>query len=169
MAKDEENPFSTETKGYYKSQISDEVGRDNIGRAKSKEDPKPLPVQQPLTENKEKFMENGVPFLKEVKDHPTAKKIAKQNGVYVGSNFWHEFLIIFFVLTLIGGICFVGWGIYNDKFKTDVDVNLTCPEIVIPECPTIEIPKCPACENTCEVECPAFPNQIDVIIKNSTS
>lgn len=170
MVNDDKDTFYRETNGFYESQLSDGIERDNIGRPKQKT--KPLPVQQPLTENKEKFMERGVPFLKEVKEHPEAKKIAKENGVYVGSPFWHEFLIIFFILVMVGGIAgsvwFFGYGVYNDKFKTDVSVNMTCPEIEIPACPTIEIPECPACESICEVQCPEFPDQLEIFIRNET-
>lgn len=164
----EEDSFYKETNGFYKPQLSNSVERDNIGRPK----PKPLPTQKNLTENTERFMQNGVPFLKEVKEHPKAKKIAKENGVYVGSPIWHEFLIVFFFVVIIGGIIgsvyFFGYGVYNDKFKSDVNVSLTCPDIEIPSCPEIEIPECPVCENNVNVTCPSFPSQIDVVIKNST-
>lgn len=146
MVEEESSPFYRETKGYYNPQVKSPI------------------TTQFKSENN--FVEKGVPFLQEVKENPDARRIAKDNGVYVGNPIWHEFLIIVFILVIIGGIVMGGWGIYNDKFKTEVAVNMTCPDIKIPECPVIEIPKCPS--QVCDVTCPEFPDSIDVIIKNQT-
>ena len=61
---------------------------------------------------------------------------------------------------LVIGLIVLSWGIYNDKFKSDVDTDVktpvnntnicpACPNITCPEC---ICPECPACN--CNVTCP---------------
>lgn len=57
--------------------------------------------------------------------------------------------ILFGIIAIF--IVVFGWGIYNDKFKSEVVT--TCPNVSIPSCPSFPtIPSCPAIP-----ACPACP------------
>lgn len=117
---------------------------------------KALPVNNP----REKFEKDVVPTLQEIKGNKEAREIAQENGVYVGNPGWHNFLVGFFIISIILGIGFLCYLAYTDHFKSEVYQSLSCPEI------NISIPKCPACGNLscpqqiCNVTCPA--TQINV-------
>ena len=52
------------------------------------------------------------------------KKLKQRGSGYrVRSIFWSNFLITVLILTIIIGVSFVSWGIYNDKFKTQIFDN----------------------------------------------
>lgn len=117
---------------------------------------KPLPVKN----EKDKFVKEVVPVLEEVKDNPEAKQIAKDHGIYVGNSGWHNFLAVFFVITLIIFFAGILYLAYNDHFKTDVFQSLSCPpvNISIPECPKCADITCP--QQICNLSCP--PSQINL-------
>jgi len=99
---------------------------------------------------------------KRLEESEIPKRVVDVNkGQKVYGSFFHNFLLIFFVLILITGLIFGMWGIYNDKFKTEVNTNLTCPDIKIPECPRQS-------DCNCDLTCPAvntscvFPDRIIV-------
>ncbi len=84
------------------------------------------------------------------KSNEELKRTGSSNRVV--DRFWNNFLVVLLILTVITGIIFISWGIYNDKFKTSIVDNST----VVCEgsnftMPKIEIPKCP--ENHCELSC----------------
>lgn len=106
---------------------------------------KNLPPQKPQKEEKnvEQWGEEANSYLKH---HNLPKRVVDvDGGQELYNSTWHNFLIIFFILVLIGGIIFGCWGIYNDKFKTVFYDNSTvvCEAPTIPTCPTA--PACPAC------------------------
>lgn len=118
-----------------------------------------------VSESEKNFREKAVPFLQEVKENKEAKKIARENGIHIGSTIWHDLLLAFFVLVVIVGILGFLYLAYSGSFKDEI--NLTCSEIPsCPEntctntCPEIEIPSCPVC--------PEFPDEINIVISNSS-
>jgi len=115
MVEEESDPFCKTVKNFYNPQFKQQPAQEMLSTS---------PVNK-----EENFREKGVPFLQKVKENPTARKIAEDNGVYVGNPIWHEFLIIFFVLVIIGGIIAGAWsfgyGVYNDKFKSDINQSIT--------------------------------------------
>lgn len=88
---------------------------------------------------------------KKLKDY--GRKIVK-TGPY-------EFLK-FILIALIIGICVLGYGIYDDKFKTEI------PDCVCPACPTIpECPASPSCpQNNCSNIC-NFPSELNIVTNSS--
>lgn len=114
---EDETPFYKSVKNFYNPQFS------NANKQQPKEGPV-IPVNR-----EENFKDKGVKFLQDVKDNPNARRIAEDNGVYVGNPIWHEFLIVFFVLAIIGSIIagawFFAYGVYNDKFKSDINQSIT--------------------------------------------
>lgn len=83
---------------------------------------------------------------------------------------WHNFLIIFMILTIISvGIIF-SWGTINDKFGTKfydnstMVCNITIPEYpTCPQCPSascgdVNVPECPVC--------PSFPEEINIVLSD---
>jgi len=78
------------------------------------------------------------------KSNDQLKKRGSPNRVI--NNYWHTFLIIFFLISIIIGIFGFLYLAHNDKFRSAIDNKLTCPPIDIPACPDMpEIPTCPAC------------------------
>ena len=120
---------------------------------------KKLPKSEINNSEEKNFRERAVPFLKDVKENPRAREIAKENGVYVGDPLWHNILLVFFIFGIIGGIGWLGYLGYTDHFKSDInldcaDVNLTCPVI----------PNCPACNPS--LVCPDFPKDLSLKVEN---
>jgi cytochrome c biogenesis protein ResB len=104
---------------------------------------KPLPTENKQEKDVEKWEQDANAYLRE---HKLPKRVINTEGSQeLYNSVWHNFLIIFFILVLIGGIIFGCWGIYNDKFKTVINDNSTvvCEAPTIPECPTA--PSCPVC------------------------
>lgn len=78
-------------------------------------------------------------FRKDIKDavnSPLAKEIARDEGVYLGGEKWHNFLFTFFIISLIVGLTagiilfgkFVGLvedGAFQSNQKVDLEPNIT--------------------------------------------
>src|SRR3990167_9568058 len=79
------------------------------------EKPKPLPTEQKQEKDVEKWEEDANAYLKHHDIPKRVVDIRRNQEVY--NSFWHNFLIIFFLISIIGFMVFAGWGIYNDKFK----------------------------------------------------
>ncbi|MCX6748448.1 MAG: hypothetical protein NT076_02485 [Candidatus Pacearchaeota archaeon] len=145
----EENPFNKQVEGYYRPAFKQREEEEHIA----------VPLQKPLKRNAEapqeekqivedKWAEKSNEVLKETGS--TKRVVDPGNGQEVYSKTWHNFLIVFFVLTIIAGIGWFGYLGYTDHFKTEVSVNNTNVCAEIPKCPEPPvIPKCPDCSLSC--------------------
>jgi len=97
-----------------------------------KQEPKRKFKKLPKSDSKQEFEEKVVPILKDIKNNPEAKQIAQESDIYVGSNSFHNFLIISLVLLASACLVFVMWGIYSDKFKSDIEMNQNNSMVVNP-------------------------------------
>lgn len=127
----------------------------------------PLPSTEKKPEKDvEKWGEDANSYLRE---HKLPKRVVDvERGQEIYNSTWHNFLIIFFILILIGGIIFGCWGIYNDKFKTVFYDNSTvvCEAPTIPECPTA--PACPSCPSlSCGNVTVQIPDNLQLTIENN--
>ena len=80
-----------------------------------------------MTPKKEDFEFEEKEFredIKKIKKMPEARKIAEEEGVYIGDNKWHEFLYAFFIITLIIGIVGFLYLAYGGKFQSIQEVLL---------------------------------------------
>lgn len=73
---------------------------------------------------------------------------------------------------LVGILCLSGvifYSAYSDKFKSDLicgNMTSTCEGNTL-TCPTIPSYTCPTCTNNCN--CPEFPDNLELTIKNETN
>lgn len=69
-----------------------------------------------------KRAERWIKALETAKGSPEVKNIARDNGIYIGSNFWHNLWIF---LSLVG-LAFFLWQVYDGKFLTSYTDNSIC-------------------------------------------
>jgi len=99
------------------------------------------------------------------KSNKTLKERGSNNRVV--NIIWHNFLIILLVISIIVGICFVSWGIYNDKFKTQITDNSMVICNSTTKCEGSNL-SCPKCELNCGNVTVQIPETLKVTLENVT-
>ena len=107
--------------------------------------------------NIEEFKRDDIPVLKSINQNKELKKIAKEEGIYIGDSGWYNFLASFSLICLIIFLILVPLLIYGGYLKSSIESTLICgnttticekTDVNFPgcpsfSCPTISIPSCP--------------------------
>jgi len=93
-----------------------------------------------------KWKEDSNAYLKENKIPKRVIDLNSKDKVY--NSLFHNFLIIWFIVFLIGFMIFTSWGIYNNKFKSELNNSLTniCEAPVVLNSINFT---CPVCNMNC--------------------
>lgn len=113
----------------------------------------------PPNEKKDDFLNKGIPFLKEVKDNQTARRMAGDEGVYIGSSKFVTFLevligvlvIVILISAIVGGYFFLTY-VKDGKFQSIDKSSVICERSEL-TCPTISCPDCPSCSPNINLNC----------------
>lgn len=87
--------------------------------------------------------------IKAWKDESNQKLIGYGSDYRVVNNKYKTFIISVLILSIVVLVVGFIWLGYNDKFKTQVRQDVTCPEqrecpnCNCPSCPSVNIPSCP--------------------------
>ena len=101
--------------------------------------------------------EHGEGVIEELKKRNYLKEQVETNKAGI-------LVIILISIAIIAFISFLSWQIYDQKFKSSVEIssNNTCN-------PIINAPDCPPCSLSCpSLTCPDFPSKLKIEIQNST-
>jgi hypothetical protein len=88
---------------------------------------------------------------------PEVKNLGKQNGIYIGSNFWHNL----WIFLAISGLAFFLWQVYDGKFLTSYTDNSICNAQANSTCQICQ--SCQSCGDCSPTYSPVF------IINNQTN
>lgn len=81
-----------------------------------------------------KFKRDIVPIVRDINNNPRARELVREEGVYVGSAWWHNVLLSVLIIALIG--CFISIPIlvYKGYFKSEINqtVNVEPAEVTVP-------------------------------------
>lgn len=74
-------------------------------------------------EKVDRFKREDLPALREIKENPIARGIARQEGVYVGDPRWVMILQALLIIAIIGFIVGFLWMVNQGKFQSNVDYD----------------------------------------------
>lgn len=80
------------------------------------------------------FKRNIVPIIKDVQNNPRAKKIVREEGVYVGSAWWHNVLLSIFIIALIVFFTSIPVLIYYGYTQSNINqtINVEPAKVTVP-------------------------------------